>query len=257
MGNSKGDALFSQKVKPQEFEGANLDALVDQVLSLIESDDDDEEPQSYCLRAEYDDGDTVRVSKPITNKGSGGNIERQLLVQAHRHIEVLTRGVAHMLDSNARVQTQRAEIELEGLQKYGELRNRMLIAEQENADRSHERLLEAKREDRKAEWIDQGVKAILNIAPMFAGKLGGIMPQSATAVRATPQYQTLRSLFENQPAENWANIAAWLQNVPLNSVAEKAAFQMVIDSVMADMIEAEKEKEKDNGKADVDASIRH
>lgn len=253
-GNSRSDPLLERKVTVGEYEGGNFDSFVDEILALV--DDDDDEPDTYCLKAVYDDDESVMVSKPITAKSSAGNPERMMLSQAHRHIEVLTRGIASMLDTQARYQATRSEHELDALEKYGDIRQRMLLAEQENADRSHERQLEAKREERQAAWIDGGIKALMNMVPMLAGQLAGIVPQGAAAVRASPQYQTLRGLFENRTEEEWPSVQHWLMSAPLPA-ADLAAFKLVIESVVADMIADEAEKAKTNGKVSTSAPVRH
>lgn len=245
LANSKSEPLLKRKVSEIE-----IDAFVIEVGEIINDDD----AASYCLKSWYLDLDenslTVpgEVSRPIQIKSddTGQALLVQMLKQSHEHIEVLMTQVATMVQASASTSNRQADAAARIIGELGDTRLRMIQAEQDVLDRSHERQLESKRDERNAQFLEAGVSGLIGILPMFAGQLTGILPQGAKAMRASPQYQAIKSLFADLPADQWPAVHEWLKFAPL-PVAQKATLEMVIDSMMTDMIEAEK---TNNGKVE-------
>lgn len=224
-----------------------LDGLVDEFLAIINEDDDpDEDDDGYILHAELRDGEHV-ATRPMRPR-NGHSPEKHLLAQCYRHLERALTVNHAMVDSVMKHGTTQMYHARQMAEESFETRARLLTTEQDLADRSHERLLEAKKEEQSAEFRQAIMNGVAACFPMLAGKLAGIMPLGAEAVRASPHYQTIKSIFEGVPQEHWPLMHAWLQSCPLGD-AEKSALNHVIDSIMNDMVEGEKKKAS-NGKKD-------
>lgn len=262
-GSIRSPALLSDRVSnngitSQTFNATRLDSYVDKILDFInEGDVDDDEEEAYYLYAQWEDGEQEGIaSHPIKPKRANGS-SAQLLNQAWRHIEAQMRINASMAESVCKHSSVQMHHATRMVEEVGDASLRAVQAEQALADRTHERQLEAKRDERQAEMIQAGLQGLLACLPMFAGKLSGILPMGANAMRSAPQYQMLKSLFENTQIEQWPMIMSWLEAYP-GTVAEKAALKMAVESLMTDMINAEKEAAESNGKAKEDGpSIRH
>lgn len=238
MGSSKSEPLFSRAVTPNEYKGADLDAFIDEILEIID-EDSEEECEPYCLKAEWDEDERFVVSRPITPKHARDN-QAQFVNQAWRHIEALTRAVTGMVESGAKNNIHAAQMQYNMMQDFADTRTKALIAEQDALDRSHERQLAAKKDERFAAFSQTAMSSVLACLPMLAGKLTGIMPQGADAVRSSPHYQVLKSIFEETPEENWPMIHEWLAKAPL-PIGQQAAFAQIIESIVNDMAKAEEE----------------
>lgn len=246
LGSTKTEPLMVRCTTPGDYKGSNLDVFVDDIIELIEEDQSEDDDEPYVLKAEWDDDEQPPIaSRPIRVRG-GAISAASLLSQVYRHNEAVARLNAGMVESIMRhggVQLHQAQIMAE---EASEARMRATNAEQELADRSHERLLEAKREEVKINLLESGMKQVLALLPAVAGKLAGIMPQGATALKASPQYQVIKSMIEEKKPEEWPVLYAWLASYP-GSIAEKAAMQMTIESIITEMQATE--GEKTNGKA--------
>lgn len=260
LGSSKSDPLIRRQtsennVTDNDYKGSSLDAFINDLIEFInEGDVDDDEDETYCLLAHWDnDLQEDITSRPIKPKNSNGN-QGALLNQSWRHIEACMRINASMAESVAKHANVQMHSATRMVEEYGDVHIRLAEAEQKNLDRSHERLLEAKKDERQAEFMSAAMQGILACLPMFAGKLAGILPMGANALKATPQYQSLKAMFEETTPEQWPYVEAWLQQFP-GSAAQKAALKMAVDSILNEMIESE--KAKTNGEAKPEPSIRH
>lgn len=241
LGHSKTEPLVKRRTK-QDDATIDIDALGREFLEIISDDDDG----TYCLKTWFYDDESNsfsapgEVSKPIQVKQVDNT--QQLLIdmlrQAQNHNETLMGYVSTMVESTSRSSHRQADAAGRIIGELGDVRLRMITAEQENLDRSHERLLETKRDERNAAMIQSAVTGLTNILPMFAGKLTGILPQGAAAIKASPQYQAIKGLFEDIPPDQWPAVKQWLHFAPL-PVAQKATLDMVIESLMNDMVELE------------------
>lgn len=254
LANSSETCLFSKSFSDDDIEdikpgksdshaGAYAE-LIDEYVGVIkdhlDDDDDDDDVDGFILRATLEDG--TMVSSPPIRPKSGKNVEKSLLAQCYRHLERALDVNHKMVDSVMKHGTNQMYHARQMHTEAYDVQHRLLKTEQDLADRSHERMLEAKKEEQSAEFRQAIMNGVTACFPMLAGKIAGIMPQGAEAVRASPHYQTLKSLFENIPPERWGEMNQWLQSVPLNSDAERTAFNHVVDSIMNDMVEAERQK---------------
>jgi len=263
-GNCKSPAMLSNRVSNDkrtlpEFHKHNIETYVDSILEFINEESehqDDEDEGVYYLYAQWEDGEQENIISPPIKPKAAGNMQTRFLNQAWRHIEASMRINASMAESVAKHASVQMHHSTRMVEEMGDVSLRAVQAEQQLADRTQERLLEAKADERKAAMIEAGLQGLLACLPMFAGKLTGVLPMGANAMRSAPQYQMLKSLFENTQIEQWPMIMSWLEAYP-GTVAEKAALKMAVESLMTDMINAEKEAES-NGKAKEDGpSIRH
>ena len=258
LANSSETALFSKSFSEEEIQDLkNRDdfaALVDDYVNVIkeycDDEDEDEDSDGFILRATLEDG--TEVASPPMRPKSSKNIEKALLAQTHRHLEKVLDVNHKMVESVMKHGTTQMYHARQISEEGNETRIRLLKTEQDLADRSHERMLEAKKDEQAAEFRSAIMKGLTACAPVLAGKIAGIMPLGAEAVRASPHYQSLKAIFEGVPQEHWPAMNAWLQSCPLPD-AEKTALNHVVDSIMNDMIESE--TEKTNGKAE--PTVRH
>lgn len=262
LGSSKSDPLLRRQtsehnVTSDEFKGSALDTFINDIIEFInEGDVDDDEDETYCLLAHWENGEQEDItSRPIKPKNSNGN-QGALLNQSWRHIEACMRINASMAESVAKHANVQMHSATRMVEEYGDVHIRLAEAEQKNLDRTHERLLEAKKDERQAEFMSAAMQGILSCLPMFAGKLAGILPMGADAFKASPQYQSLKAMFEETTPEQWPYVEQWLGQFP-GSPAQKAALKMAIDSIMNDMFEAEKAKSNGNGQAVKEPAIGH
>jgi len=256
MGSPKAGALLSRSTKPSEYKGGNLDVFVDELVDFINETDDTDEDEVYFVKAEWDDDEQPEVTSPPIKPKSANGSNTALLGQAYRHIEAVGRLNAQMVDSVMRNASAQMHSSSRVFETLGDTQMRMLEAQEQNADRSHERLLEAKKDDRQAEFQDSLLKGLLACFPMFAAKLAGIMPMSAEAFKASPHYQSLKGMFQETTPDDWPHIHAWLSSFP-GTPAQKAAINMAVESLMAEMIADEKKKGKANGKTEEEPTVRH
>lgn len=245
-GSSRTDPLLTRMVKPSDFKPERrVEEFVEELLDFMSDGNGVDDDEVYCLKATWEDGEKTVVSRPIKIAGGAVN-HAQLLGQAYRHIEVVARLNAGMVDSvtkNAGVQFYHAR---QMIEESADSRIRMIEAEQQLADRTHERQLEAKREERDSEFKSEIMKGLLALAPMFAGKLAGILPAGSQAVKASPQYQALKAIISEIPEDQWPNMFAWLQAAPL-PIAQKGALSTIVESIIGDMQKVEN-PEPTNGK---------
>lgn len=252
VGSVKSAPLLSKRtsskgITSDQFKGASLDAFIDEILDYVnEGADDEDEDEEYYLYAFWDDGEQENVaSRPIKPKKSTGGAAFQN--QAWRALEAQMRINAMMAESIAKHGSIQMHHASRMVEEYGDVHLKLAHAEQANLDRTHERQLEAKRDERQAAMLEAGMQGLLACLPMFAGKLAGILPMGVQAMRAAPQYQMLKAMFEGTTPERWPTIMSWLESFP-GTAAEKAALKMGIESVMTEMIDAEN-SEKANGQA--------
>lgn len=249
MGSVKAPACLSKKtsnngITSAEFASEKLDAFIDEIIEYInEGDVDDDEDDVFYLYASWDEGERDNIaSRPIHPKRKEG--DAGFTVQAWRHIEACMRINASMAESISKHGAIQMNHASRMVEEYGDVHLKLAHAEQANLDRNHERLLEAKRDERQAAMIEAGLQGLLACLPMFAGKLSGILPLGANAIKAAPQYQMMKAMFEGTQPEQWPLIMSWLESYP-GTPAEKAALKMGLESLMTDMINAE----NSNGKA--------
>lgn len=244
MGDTKTPVLWSKEVSKNgitsvAFEAAKIPAIIDEILDYInEGEPDDDEDDIFYLNATWDDGELEDIAsrpiKPSRNNGNAAAFQNQ----SWRHIEAVMRINASMAESMAKMGNVQMNHASRMVEEYGDVHLRLAEAQQGMLDRSHERQLEAKRDERQAAMIEAGMQGLLACLPMFAGKLAGILPMGAGAIKASPQYQMMKAMFENTQPEQWPHILAWLESYP-GTPAEKAALKMGLESMMQDMINAE------------------
>lgn len=244
VGSTKVPPFYSTDIDPQDYKGSKLDTFVNELVELIsENAEDDEDSEECFILANWEDGDKEMACRLKLRKNANSTNVTNILANQNVKLAQIN---ANMCESIMRWGSSSLGHSARVIEELSETRSRMLEAEEKAIDRSHERQLEAKREEFKLEAAHSAVRGFLALAPMLVGKIGGITALGADTVRATPQYQTLKAIFEEVPEKEWPVIYQWLNSNPL-PVGPRAALSQVIETLIGDM--AEKERSNGNGKA--------
>lgn len=238
-GKGMGSALHVHEVtEPGDYrrDGPYFEKVVEEFEEAAqENTDGTGHICQYVLVAEWDDKPRVLSPKfRITVSESAITEEepndRGMLAQLMRHNEAIMRQLVSManamgMQSGHTITALKNELEderkfkLKFIKKYEQLE-----------DRTHERQLEIRREERKEAQMSQIANGVAALLPGAVGKLMGVKAEGAAALRGTPQYQALKSIFQNMSREQLEAMPDWLASAPLGEM-EKSALIDIVQSI--------------------------
>lgn len=244
VGSTKVAPFYATPIEPDDYKGSKLDAFVHELIDLMsENAEDDDDVEECFILALWDDGEKEMAQRVKLRRNAGVSNVTNILANQNVKLAQIN---ANMCESIMRWGSASLGHSARVVEELSDTRSRMLEAEEKALDKSHERQLQAKREEFKLEAAHSAVRGFLALAPMLAGKLTGITTLGADAVRASPQYQTLKAIFEEIPEKEWPIVYQWLNSNPL-PVGPRAALSQVIETLIGDM--SAKEDGPTNGKA--------
>lgn len=256
-----GPALEIEHVEdPKDYRNLNstsdpIEALVERFFEVAQSAADGEgDTCKFVIKAEWNEppekerpeqSPIFKVEPSKENSRDMPN-ERGVLGMMMRHIECKER----ILQSTTQATLVFAAEAMKSMrQENAELRSQAYENEklrQDLLDRTHERQLKAKNEERHDERMAMLMANVQALAPLLLGKVAGISKLGASAVKLTPQYQTIKGIVDGATPEQMASMADWLKSFP-GTVGQKKALEETFLSIIASVTN---ESEEDVGKTE-------
>lgn len=186
----------------------------------------------YVLKAEWDDKPSICSNKFRVTVSEDAVTEeepndRGMLSQLMRHNEAIMRQLVSMANAMGMQSAHTIGALKNELEDERKFKLKFIKKYEQLEDRKQERDLELRREERKEQQMAQIASGVTALLPGAVGKLLGVKGSGAEVVRGTPQYQALKSIFQNMSKEQLEAMPEWLANAPLGEMERSALIDIV------------------------------